>query len=187
MAAAPWSSPLQANVFVWIVTKGGDSLFIDPLAEQVSCETMTANPLSGAEPMVPLSAAAAPAQAPTRAGCRHRRFHSQPAQREPPGRDARARPGSPPSIDWRTCAVLGGLRRFVRSRPTRANDRGYTVSTVTLAPIQLAKAIPCRTAFPASSDPSVAIRILVYIGGMSPVAPVRIKERRQRFTGRASS
>jgi hypothetical protein len=56
MAAAPWSSPLQANVFIWIVTKGGDSLFIDPLAEQLSCETMTANPLSGAEPTVPLSA-----------------------------------------------------------------------------------------------------------------------------------
>jgi hypothetical protein len=45
MVASSWYSPLLANVFIWIVTKGGDSLFIDPLAEQVSCEVMTANPL----------------------------------------------------------------------------------------------------------------------------------------------
>jgi hypothetical protein len=43
MVASSWYSPLLANVFIWIVTKGEDSLFIDPLAEQVSCETMTAN------------------------------------------------------------------------------------------------------------------------------------------------
>ena len=38
-----------------------------------------------------------------------------------------------------------------------------TVSAVTFAPIRLAKAMPCSTAFPASSDPSVGMRMLVYI------------------------
>jgi hypothetical protein len=37
------------------------------------------------------------------------------------------------------------------------------VSAVVLAPIRLAKAMPCWTAFPAGSDPSIGIRILVYI------------------------
>ena len=36
MVASSWYSPLLANVFIWIVTKGGDSLFIDPLAEQAA-------------------------------------------------------------------------------------------------------------------------------------------------------
>ena len=34
---------------------------------------------------------------------------------------------------------------------------------VTLAPIRLANAIPCWTAFAASYDPSVGIKILVYM------------------------
>jgi hypothetical protein len=47
------------------------------------------------------------------------------------------------------------------------DERGDAVaavrSTVTLALIRLAKAIPCWTALPASADPSVGIRMLVYI------------------------
>ena len=34
------------------------------------------------------------------------------------------------------------------------------------APIRLAKAMPCWIAFPASSDPSVGIRMLVYIANV---------------------
>jgi hypothetical protein len=34
---------------------------------------------------------------------------------------------------------------------------------VTLAPIRLARATPCWTAFEENSDPSVGIRMLVYI------------------------
>ena len=37
------------------------------------------------------------------------------------------------------------------------------VSAVTLAPTHFAKAMPCRAAFPESSDPSVGIRMSVYI------------------------
>ena len=46
---------------------------------------------------------------------------------------------------------------------SRVMGGGKTVSMETLAPIRLAKATPCWTAFPASSDPSVGIRIWVYI------------------------
>jgi hypothetical protein len=45
---------------------------------------------------------------------------------------------------------------------------GTTVSAVALAPIFLAKAMPCSTAFPASADPSVGNRMLVYL----PVQPI---------------
>src|ERR1700739_790561 len=54
--------------------------------------------------------------------------------------------------------VLNHLR-VDRERMKRLQD----CQQVALAPIRLAKAMPCWTAFPASSEPSVGIRMLVYI------------------------
>ena len=69
-----------------------------------------------------------------------------------------------PGICAHTHFVFG---RRVLDHPRIGRDRmkigARTVSAVTFAPIRLASAMPCRTALPASSDPSVGIRMLVYI------------------------
>jgi hypothetical protein len=59
------------------------------------------------------------------------------------------------------CLVLSG--RFLdhlRVGRERARKGGKTVNTVTLAPIRLAKAMPCWTAFSASSDPRIRVPLL---------------------------
>src|SRR5262249_7145352 len=61
------------------------------------------------------------------------------------------------------CFCMCALRVSLISVSAVIISGSKTVSTVTSAPIRLAKATPCWTALPASSDPSVGIRIWVYI------------------------